>query len=166
MKYITLSKNKIAMVDDEDYEKVSKWKWYAHESSNGGKFYAARKHWTPSDTIRTIRSNGRVVKGSYSMMRMHRFIIDAPEGMEVDHIDGNGLNNQKENLRIVDHLENMWNQRTRKTSKSGIRGISFDKQTNKWRATATKNGKYYNLGRFKDINDAVKARQEFDLSHK
>jgi hypothetical protein len=161
MKAIHISKGQVVLVSDEDYERVNEYKWYAHESKTNGvhyRYYACRKDWHPSTDRQTTMSDGRVVNGYYTIMRMHRFIIDCPRDKEVDHIDGNGLNNQRENLRIVTRLQNMWNQRTRKTSKSGYKGVSWDTKPKKWRATITVNHKMVNLGRFEEIGDAINAR--------
>lgn len=91
-KEVQLSKGKVALVSDDDYEKVIKFKWYASQEGKGGvKWYAIRK----------IRRDGRQVK-----IRMHRFIMGLPTGFEdsriVHHIDCEGLNNQRHNLEILE----------------------------------------------------------------
>lgn len=85
MKHITLSNNQIAIVDDEDYERVSRWRWKGH---SGG--YAARTGYA---------------KDKFVTILMHRLIVNAPEGVEVHHRNGNKLDNQKHNLELVEPLE-------------------------------------------------------------
>lgn len=145
MKAIRLTRGKIALVDDEDYERVNQYKWYAYFASNT--IYARRRPWN------------KIIK-KYSVQSIHRFILNAPKGMEVDHINGNGLDNRKANLRLCTRQQNCYNHRVRNTSKSGITGISWDTQTNKWRATITLNGKMINIGRFVEIEDAINARKK------
>lgn len=107
MKEIKLSQGKVALVSDEDFERVSKFRWTYHVGSGSGeKAYAVRN---PQ------------VKGKRTWIRMHRFILDLPpgsiDGMVVDHIDENGLNNQRENLEIVTPPENSRRSAERRTKK-------------------------------------------------
>lgn len=78
---------------------------------------------------------------------------------EIDHIDGNGLNNKIENLRIATSLENSRNKKTFSTNTSGRKGISYDKQANKWRAYIGISGKVKVLGFSKNFEEAVKLRE-------
>lgn len=103
---IPLSKGLFALVDAEDFERVSAFKWTASLESNGRNFYAIR---------RCYREKRRGIK-----IRMHRFVLGLPplpnDGLVVDHLNGDTLDNRKANLEIVDHLENMrrtrgWNRR-------------------------------------------------------
>lgn len=151
MKTIFLTKNQITRVSDQDYDRVNQFKWYASARSDG-KFYAKRKQWFPKQK-------------KYELISLHRFILNPPRELDIDHIDGDGLNNQRENLRAVDKHTNMWNQKTRRTSLTGFRGISIDRYTmNKtgrpvFRASVTWNGKFHHLGRFKELEDAISARE-------
>ncbi len=108
---IALTQGKVALVDPEDYEWLSKFKWYAHKESNT-LFYAVRKENT---------------------IRMHRVIIRACKGQEVDHINGNALDNRKSNLRIATHSQNMANCH-KVWAKSGFRGVTWQKSGKKWQA--------------------------------
>lgn len=96
MRKIRLTKGKYALVSDEDYERVSQFKWYASLESRGTKWYAVR---------RELR-NGKRVK-----IRMHRFILELPPGKEdsrvVDHLNHDSLDNRRENLEVIDQPENM-----------------------------------------------------------
>lgn len=80
---------------------------------------------------------------------LHRFIINAPFGKFVDHIDGNGLNNQKTNLRLCTNSQNMMNQKMHKDNRSGYKGVRFHKSSKKWQARICINYKDIFLGGFK-----------------
>lgn len=147
MKTISLTRGAATIVSDEDYEELSKSKWHLNDKGDNKGLYAYRKQWLPDE-------------GRYLSIAMHRLITNCPKGREVDHIDGNGLNNQRENLRVVSHTQNMSNMRRRRSNKSGYPGISFDSQTQRWRATITADKIFYNLGRYKEMSDAIKARKE------
>ena len=125
MKTIPLSQGLETLVDDTDYEWLSQFKWYAQK--NGRTFYARRRA-------------GKI------KIDMHRYILYPPENKEVDHIDGNGLNNQKENLRVVTRRENLQNRHHKKTSV--FVGVSWCKEMKKWHAQIyvckTKNLGYFN----------------------
>ena len=92
MKEIVLTQGKVALVDDEDHEYLNQFKWCA--ANNGGTFYAIRK---------------ACYDGKWITERMHRVLFDIPPGKEIDHIDHNGLNNQRSNLRIVTRQQNKFN---------------------------------------------------------
>ncbi len=117
MKEIALSRGLVTQVDDEDFENLSAHKWYAQPGSKGN-FYAARQ-------IR-IRPNKQ------RALQMHRVLINAPDGLEVDHVDYNGLNNQKENLRLATYAENKRHENLRTTNNSGFKGVS--RKGRKWAA--------------------------------
>jgi hypothetical protein len=136
MKTINLSNNEIAMVDDDEYEEISKYKW---NLSNSG--YA----------VRSYRENGKT-----KTMLMHRQIMCPPENMLVDHIDRNKLNNQKDNLRIASYKDNSHN--TIPQSWTGYKGV--DLQGNWWVAKITINGKQITVGKSKDIIEAAKKYDE------
>jgi len=136
MKEIQLTQGKVAIIDDEDLEKVYQYKWCA---CKGGKtFYAQRN----------IKINGK-----YTMVSMHRFIMDYPIGLQVDHINHNGLDNRKENLRVCNAAQNQWNQKSRTDNASGFRGVSlFGK---KWRAHIRISSKKIYLGSFNAKEEAA-----------
>jgi len=124
------------MVDDEDYELLNQWSWRFRD--NGHTKYV----------FRTINFNGKEY-----VFYMHRFLMQTPKFMEIDHIDGNGLNNQKSNLRNCTHAENLRNSKT--YSKTGYKGVSYN--GNRMRSTIAINGKQINLGYFDDATEAAKA---------
>ncbi len=140
MKEIKLTQNKVAYVDDEDFDYLNQYKWYAQKSYNT--FYAVR---------------GDYSKGKPKQIRMHRVIMNVKESkMMIDHIDRNGLNNCKSNLRVCSNAENQWNTGLNARNKSGVKGVHFDKERNKWTAQIRHKGKVYFLGRYKDIKEAIK----------
>ena len=144
---IPLTQGKVALVDDEDFEWLSKFKWYAAKARNT--YYAKRK--VPSDK-----------KGKQKTIFMHRAILRRHYGLfltdkqETDHRDWNGLNNRKANLRICTTAENLQNQRPQYRSKSKYKGISRPKDMKKWRACIQINGKQIHLGYFDDEIEAAK----------
>ena len=113
MKRIPLTRGMYAIVDDEDYEYLNQWKWGARKDHNA--FYA----------VRGVEVNGRC-----EAILMHRVIADAKEGDEVDHGNGNGLDNTRKNIRICTHAENAKNRRLNKNSTTGFKGVSFKKSIN------------------------------------
>ena len=103
---IALSQGKFALVSPEDYARVTAFKWCLNHAH--GKDYAKR---------------GYYFAGKQSTIKMHRFIMDAPPNSEVDHVNGNGLDNRRENLRICDHKQSSANQSTPKNNKTGFKGV-------------------------------------------
>lgn len=82
---------------------------------------------------------------------------DWPKG-DIDHIDGNSLNNRFANLRDVTHQQNTKNQKLRSTNRSGVNGVTWCKKSGKWLATIKIDGRYKYLGEFSEISDAAEAR--------
>lgn len=114
-------------VDDEDFERLSAFRWYAKK-----------------DTRATYAFNPDHVPGQY----MHRYLLGNPPGVLVDHEDGDGLNNQKYNLREATRAQNRHNQGKHRTNTSGLKGVSWHKSSKLWRAQIYLNGRQYDLGRF------------------
>lgn len=108
-----------------------------------------------------LAANIKHENGKWSPILLHRYLFDFPTGKMIDHINHNTLDNRRENLRVVTNSENSQN-RDPKTikSKSGIRGVTYDKQTGKWRVRFTKDGKTVHLGRFSSIKEAEKVATE------
>ena len=146
MKEIELSQGKVALLDDEDYEWLNQWKWYA--VSCGWSFYAARsrRHNSPPT-------------------RMHRLILGAQSGQLVDHRDGDGLNNQRANLRFATHRQNSTHRIRGPRNRSGYRGVSWDKSSNKWRASIRLDGRVVHLGMFTDPVEAAHAYDAAAIAH-
>lgn len=87
---------------------------------------------------------------------MHRLILSAPKNLEVDHKNGNTLDNRRSNLRLCTRSQNAANIPTNR-AKSGLRGVYFSKQKNKWKATITEGGREKHLGYFLDKESAARA---------
>lgn len=139
MKKIQLTQGYETLVDDKDYPGLCKFKWYFSQG------YAKR------DTYK----NGK----RYNFL-LHRLILKPPHLLFVDHINHNGLDNQRSNLRIVTHTQNMRNCKVFKTSKTKFSGITFFKPLNKWRARITVMGKEIFLGYFTNIDEAIQKRKK------
>lgn len=140
MRTISLSQGMVAIVDDEDYSELITHKWFAIKQGSGI-WYAAR--------------NSPWVKGKHRLIRMHREIIGTPNGMDTDHINGNGLDNRRENLRVVTHRVNTQNRHQNKSSK--YPGVVKDCQSGKWIAQIRVNGIRRYLGRFETEEVAANA---------
>jgi hypothetical protein len=136
VRYIALTKGLCAIVDAEDYEEVSQYKWSAH--INGANRYA-------------VRCN----KGK--RLAMHRFIMKPPKGMVVDHIDGNGLNNRRSNLRICTAQQNQCNRKPRGRT-SRFKGVRYRKEQGKYVAAIMSRGELIHIGCFDDEEEAAHAR--------
>lgn len=139
MKLLKLSNKKIfTEVDDEVFEYLNQFKWFL--STRG---YVCRNKRKDSEYT-----------------RIHRLIMNAPKGLEVDHIDNNPLNNQKSNLRICTHQENQRNQKKSKNRSSKFKGVSFNKLTKKWESYIAHNNKFIHLGHYENEIDAAKAHDK------
>ena len=132
MKEIRLSKNKFALVDDEDFEWLNKYKWYF----NG--HYA----------VRHILTN--------KVEFMHRIILNTPKNKFTDHINKNKLDNRRINLRIASKSQNRVNSFSQ-MSKSGFRGVRPTSKKNGWFARIGVDGKRIYLGFFKNKIEAARA---------
>jgi len=82
------------------------------------------------------------------------------EGKEIDHVDGNSLNNKKNNLRELTRDQNQHNAKLQKKNKSGVKGVSWDAKSKKWRVIITANKKRYNFGLYEKLEDAIKVAIE------
>ena len=141
MKRIKLTQGKYALVDDSDFEYLNQFNWTTSKAISRNTHYAGRGF---------KRSDGK-----WTTMRMHREIMDAPKGMEVDHIDGNGLNNQRANLRICTRSENARNMIKRAKAYSKYKGVSWHIRYKVWYSTITISYKRKYLGRFKTELEAA-----------
>lgn len=147
MKKIKLTQNKYAIVDNSDYEWLTKWRWGVRKCGSNDYFYA-------------IRGFKDKQSSKVKAIRMHRLILNASENMQVDHINGNTLDNRKSNLRIVTHGQNKINQRMYKNNTSGKTGVYWIELFKKYQARIHFNNKNISLGYFTDFNQAVARREE------
>lgn len=115
----------------------------------------------------TLVSGYRMVRFSWGKVGVHRIIFLMHYGFlpeEVDHINGNPLDNKIENLRAATHAENLRNMKTPVSNTSGRKGVSWHKAARKWVAGIRHNGKWKHLGTFDDYSDAVKRRQDAEAT--
>ena len=99
-------------------------------------------------------------KDGFHNKYLHRIIMGEPDGMDVDHIDGDPLNNRRSNLRICTHNENMTNRKISKNNTSGFKGVYWSKRDNNWRSQIKYNNKRIHLGCFDSLEEATKARKD------
>jgi len=140
---IPLTRGKYAIVDVEDYEKLKQYKWHIRGGKTSRTFYAVR-----------IVGTGKNRK----YINMHRVIINAPDGMVVDHINGNGLDNRKANLRLATIAENSRNRpKIRKATRSKYKGVKKVTGGKRWFAVIGYNYKRIYLGSFDTEKEAASA---------
>jgi len=153
MREITLTRGYVALVDDDDFERVNQYTWHAQldrRKSDGA--------------IRTVYARRSIHKanGAWKAQGMHVFIMGVKGP---DHIDGNGLNNQKYNLRPATAKQNHRSRALNINNTSGYKGVTWSKKTKKWIAQVRAHGKTFNLGHFANILDAAKAHDAAAIEH-
>lgn len=142
MKRIALNRGLFAIVDDQDFDLVSRYNWYAVPADqNAEKFYAG-----------TSRGTGK--SGRSRCIRMHRLILEPPSDMLVDHINGDGLDNRRSNIRVADLTQNNINRTFE--NPLGFRGVERMKEGN-FRAKINCRGVVTRTGRFETVEDAARA---------
>lgn len=137
MKEIPLTKGRVAIVDDEDFERLTAVKW---KLNNCG--YA----------VRNLPRNG----GPRGQQMLHRAVLGLAKGdpMQVDHVNGDKLDNRRANLRLCTPQQNALNRPATARSKSGVKGVCRAPASDLWRASICANGKRHYLGRFTTIDEA------------
>ena len=156
MKFIHLTRGKITAVDDEDFEWLSQWKWSAHRVKKKSQvlWYAKRTEGHRGPTI-----------------FMHRQIMDRIQGGSevgkyiVDHRDGDGLNNVRQNLRSCSYSQNFGNSKKTRGTVSKFKGVAWHRRDEVWVSSITCNGKSYWLGTFDSEQAAAKAYDEAAQEH-
>ncbi len=143
-KVIQLTQGMQTVVDDGDHEHLSRHRWYYN--NKGGHGYALR------------------MVGRQSIL-LHREIMKPGTGFVVDHINGNTLDNRRENLRVVSRSVNSANTKLPSNNTSGRRGVIWNKASKKWQAQFTREGKTVYLGMFDDIDLAAAAYSEAVAIH-
>jgi hypothetical protein len=135
-----------AIIDIDDVILCSKYKWY-NKAENGREYALSQE-------------KGKII-------RIHRLILNFYDmSYDIDHMDGDGLNNKKSNLRIITHQQNAMNQRKLPSNNStGYIGVTFVKNTNKFQAQIYLNDKQIYLGSFSNIEDAIEARHQAELKY-
>ena len=139
---IPLTMGKVAIVDAADFDALSAYKWCAMQSGNG-KFRAMRKG----------PRNG----GSGAAILMHRLVMSAPEGVKVDHINHDPLDNRRSNLRLCTRSQNICNRRMPRGPNTPYRGVSRRQDCKSWRAQIKADGRNIHLGNFHTPEEAARA---------
>ena len=148
MQEIELTQDKVALVDDEDYEMLMEHKWYAVCDIRARTCYAAT-----STGVRPYRTT----------LPMHRLIMEAPKGAQVDHINHDGLDNRRENLRLCTAQENSRNRTTIKGGRSRYKGVCWHNQ--KWYARIMAGWGRVEIGHFDNEDDAARAYNDAAVEH-
>ena len=148
---IPLTQGKYALVDPDDYPRLMRYKWYAAKYDHT--FYAVRNFW--------LKFEKKKIK-----IKMHRVIMNAPADLIVDHINHNGLDNRKANLRLATPAQNARNS-LRHRNRSGYKGVCYAKTRRKYRAVIWHNNKRIHLGYFDSkISSALKYDRAAKKYHK
>lgn len=130
------------VIDDEDFKTVSGIAWtVTPKSSRGGPYVIKHK----------------MVNGKKRIVFLHRFLLNEPGGKEVDHKNGDTLDNRKANLRIASHSNNQWNRWRNKNNKTGFKGAHYCIRDKKYRARIFKDGKCVSLGNYNTPEEAYDA---------
>jgi len=146
MKLIKLTNNQVCKVDDEDFDRINSFtNWKAQYRRSTKSYYAARYEWD---------------RKKVKLIYMSRFIMNTPEGMICDHINHDTLDNRKENLRNCSYSQNSMNKRLSSYSKTGVNGVHLDK--GRFRVVIKVKGKYVVRKYYPTLEDAIKARIEFE----
>jgi hypothetical protein len=133
MKTIPLSQGQVALVDDADFELLNDFKWSYRPERNGAQDYAVRH---------------KKVNGKDRLAYLHREILPAPEGHEVIFLNHDRLDCRRENLKIVSKEEARQHHRVRRDSKSGIKGVRYNADTDTWSAFVYRSGRCFHVGTY------------------
>jgi hypothetical protein len=151
---IPLTQGKEALVDDCDYEYLTQWKWRFERGGHRRTGYAVC--WDAGSKLRKL-------------VKMHRLVAErgglTTDGKQIDHVDGNGLNNCRDNLRLATSSQNRANLRRARNNTSGFKGVQWHRQNGRFRAYIRVAGRQHHLKYFHDPRDAARAYNEAALKH-
>ena len=136
MAEIKLTKGKVTIIDDEDFDYLNQWKWYYN--------------------------SGYAVRGFPKRILMHRLINKTPIYLETDHINRNKLDNRKSNLRNVTSQENNFNTTIRKDNTSGIKGVWWHDKIKRWRVQLNISGIRLYFGSYTNLSEAISVRKDVE----
>ncbi len=140
-KRIPLTQGRFTIVDDDMFDYLNQWKWHAHKERNN--YYATN-------------GSGHNIGG---VIRMHRLIMNAQKGQQIDHCNNNGLDNQRGNLRFCTNSQNLQNARKHKNCSSRYKGVCWNTGKAKWQTNICINSKNIIIGRF---DSQIKAALAYD----
>lgn len=143
--FVSLTKGRVAVVDADDVPLISGRNWHTMTALPG--MVCAATHVTKED-------------GSHDKALMHRVVLAAPDDLDVDHIDGDRLNNRKANLRLATNQQNCWNQQRGIRNTSGFKGVSWHSRDEVWQSNIRAVGGQVFLGYFKTAEEAAMAYNE------
>lgn len=150
MRQIPLTHGQVALVDEKDAACLPSVKWHAIYNARTKKWYATAS-----------LQHGMKVRTVY----MHRYILNAPQGMHVDHINGDGLDNRRSNLRLATRSQNQHNRRTQYNNATGYKGVSYFKNDRSYWMQFQVNGRRVRVGGFKTAMEAAKAYDRLAREH-
>lgn len=154
MREILLSQGKVALVDDCDFEELNQFKWYANKCYRGHTWYVLRSY--------------KTAEGKKCVASMHRHILGLTKGDKKigDHINHNGLDNRRENLRICTHAQNIHNQQKQTRAKSSrFKGVQLRPKSNPWFARIKVDGTFHTIGYFSSEEEAARAYDAAAIQH-
>jgi hypothetical protein len=157
---VKLGKDKMAIIDDEDWPKLERYNWYTSYTAQGKPYVKATyfvRHNDPVDPD----------KGHTKSVLMHRIIMGLEKGdtRKVDHIDHNTFDNRKSNLRVCSNTDNAKNSVIGERNTSGFKGVSWSTRDEKWEAYITVDKKKINLGKYEDIYEAADVYDDAALKY-
>ncbi len=155
MKQIKLTQNRVALVDNDDFDWLSQWNWH----------YLRKKTEKTGYARRSVRQNSQLTafRMHTEIMRYHGKLQKSRS--EVDHINGCGLDNRKENLRVSTRQENGSNRKKHTNNFSGYPGVSWNSRDKKWQVHIYINKKQTHLGYYENLKDAIATRQQAEIKY-
>lgn len=151
MREIKLTQGYVAIVDDEDFDRVNGYAWFFSVSKK-----ASRNNKQIGYAKRNLFSGGK-----YTTEYLHRFIMNPGKGLHVDHINGDKLDCRRSNMRVCTQTENNRNTSAQRNSTSKYRGVCWDNGRKMWLAQIKTGGKNKYLGHFENEKDAAIAYNEY-----
>ncbi|MHA2231001.1 MAG: HNH endonuclease [Candidatus Hodarchaeales archaeon] len=167
MMKIELGKGVYTAVDVEDYEWLSQWKWHLCKRVRGIQVYKYVIRWATTAESKNKCRGEYGGDGRVRRVTMHREILRAPLGVHVDHVNRNGLDNRRANLRLCNRSQNALNRTINSNNKSGFKGVAFQPHNPKkpWRAWISIDKKQVHLGYFATPHRAAMAYDAAAIEH-